>query len=112
VQNALNETQALAAAYEATGIYWRKPLAGADLPEHAARAALLEGRLLCHQARYHEAARPLALGWTPAGSQQQHDLLSTATPAVRATYRAEPDNFTSVWQLETGASPPDWLTTS
>ena len=72
---------------------------------------LLEGELLCGQARYREAARLLATGWRMAAGQQQQDLLRDAIPAIRSAYRADPEHFTAVWQAETGAEPPDWLST-
>ncbi len=105
-----NDADALTAACEATDIYWHK-LPGPELPAYAARAALLGGRLLCRQARYREAAGLLARGWNLATSKQQHDALSTATPALKTAYRANPDDFTTVWKAETGSKPPGWLTT-
>jgi tetratricopeptide (TPR) repeat protein len=49
-----------------------------------------------------------------AGQQQrpgadQEDVRRDAAPAIRAAYRADPDHFSAVWQAETGAEPPDWL---
>jgi hypothetical protein len=88
---------------------------------------LLEGELLCGQARYRDAARLLAKGWRLAVGQHaagqqatgqhaagqhavgQQDLLRDAAPAIKAAYRADPDHFAAVWQAETGAEPPDWL---
>jgi hypothetical protein len=78
---------------------------------------LLEGELLCGQARYRDAARLLAKGWRLAVGQQaadqqaadQQDLLRDAAPAIKTAYRADPDHFATVWQAETGAEPPDWL---
>jgi tetratricopeptide (TPR) repeat protein len=102
-------TEAMAAAHEAVGIYWHKT-PGGDLPAYAAQSALLEGRLLCQQGRYQEATRPLARGWTLATTQQQHDLLGTGTPALKAAYRANPEDFTTIWHAETGSRPPGWLT--
>jgi hypothetical protein len=32
-------------------------------------------------------------------------------PRPGAAYRADPDHFAAVWHAETGAEPPDWLTT-
>ena len=102
---------ALAAVHEATEICQDK-LPWQQLPSCAARAMLLEGELLCGQARYREAARLLATGWRmAAGHQQQQDLLRDAIPAIRSAYRADPEHFTAVWQAETGAEPPDWLST-
>jgi tetratricopeptide (TPR) repeat protein len=101
-------TEAMTAAHEAASSYWHK-MPGSDLCVHAARAALLEGRLLCQQGRYHEAARPLARGWTLATRQQQSGALSTAAPALRTAHRASRDDFAAVWQDETSARPPDWL---
>ena len=104
---------ALAAVHEATDICQDK-LPWQQLPSCAARAMLLEGELLCGQARYREAARLLATGWRMAADQhagQQQDLLRDAIPAIRSAYRADPEHFTAIWQAETGAEPPDWLST-
>jgi tetratricopeptide (TPR) repeat protein len=104
---------ALAAVHEATDICQDK-LPWQQLPPCAARAMLLEGELLCGQARYREAARLLATGWRMAAGQhagQQQDLLRDAIPAIRSAYRADPEHFTAIWQAETGAEPPDWLST-
>jgi hypothetical protein len=100
---------ALAAVHEATDICQDK-LPWQQLPSCAARAMLLEGELLCGQDRYRDAARLLAMGWRMAASQRQQDLLRDAIPAIRSAYRADPDHFAAVWQAETGAEPPDWLT--
>jgi hypothetical protein len=100
--------EALAAAHEATGIYWHR-LPWPDLPPYAAQAALLEGRLLSGQGRHHDAAAMLVRGWQLAVSQHQQNVLSSATPALKATYRADPDDFATVWHTETGTNPPDWL---
>jgi hypothetical protein len=99
---------ALAAVHEATDICQDK-LPWQQVPSCAARAMLLAGELLCGQARYREAARLLAKGWRLAAGQQ--DVLRDATPAIRAAYHADPDHFSAVWQAETGAEPPDWLST-
>jgi hypothetical protein len=99
---------ALAAVHEATDICQDK-LPWQQVPSCAARAMLLEGDLLCGQARHREAARLLAKGWRLAAGQQ--DVLRDATPAIRAAYHADPDHFSAVWQAETGAEPPDWLST-
>ena len=99
---------ALAAVHEATDICQDK-LPWQQVPSCAARAMLLEGDLLCGQARHREAARLLAKGWHLAAGQQ--DVLRDATPAIRAAYHADPDHFSAVWQAETGAEPPDWLST-
>jgi len=104
---------ALAAVHEATDICQDK-LPWQQLPSCAARAMLLEGELLCGQARYREAARLLATGWRMAADQhagQQQDLLRDAIPAIRSAYRADPEHFTAIWQAETGVEPPDWLST-
>jgi tetratricopeptide (TPR) repeat protein len=101
---------ALAAVREATAIC-RDKLPWQQLPSCAARAMLLEGELLCGQARYREAARLLAKGWRMAAGQHLQDELRAATPALQAAYRADPDHFAAVWHAETGAEPPDWLTT-
>jgi tetratricopeptide (TPR) repeat protein len=102
--------QALAAAHEATDICQDK-LPWRQVPSCAARAMLLEGELLCGQARHREAARLLAKGWRLAGAGGQEDIARDAMPAIRAAYRADPDHFCAVWQAETGAEPPDWLAT-
>ena len=99
---------ALAAVHEATDICQDK-LPWQQVPSCAARAMLLEGDLLCGQARHREAARLLAKGWRLAAGQQ--DVLRDVTPAIRAAYHADPDHFSAVWQAETGAEPPDWLST-
>ena len=102
------DSQALAAAHEATGIYWHR-LPRPELPPDAAQAALLEGQLLGKQQRHHDAAVMLARGWQLATSQHQHNALATATSALKAACRADPDNFTAVWHAETGTQPPEWL---
>jgi tetratricopeptide (TPR) repeat protein len=104
-------TEALAAAQEAVGIFWHN-MPASDLPAYAARAALLEGRLLCQQGSFQEAARSLARGWKLAVSQQQSGALSTATSALRMAHRASPDDFAAIWHGETNSRPPDWLTTT
>jgi hypothetical protein len=101
-------TDALATVHEATDICQDK-LPWQQVPSCAARAMLLEGDLLCGQARHREAARLLAKGWRLAAGQQ--DVLRDATPAIRAAYHADPDHFSAVWQAENGAEPPDWLST-
>jgi hypothetical protein len=98
--------EALAAVHEATGICQDK-LPWQQLPSCAARAMLLEGELLCEQGRHRQAVRLLAQGWHLATGQQ--DVRRDAAPAIRAAYRADPDHFSAVWQAETGAEPPDWL---
>ena len=75
--------EALAAVHEATDICQDK-LPWQQVPSCAARAMLLEGELLCGQARHREAARLLAKGWLLAGGRQ--DVLRDATPAIRAAY--------------------------
>ena len=102
--------EALAAVHEATGICQDK-LPWQQVPSCAARAMLLEGELLCGQARYREAARLLAKGWRMAAGQHLHDALREAVPAIRAAFRADPDHFTAEWRAETGEPPPDWLST-
>ena len=102
--------EALAAVHEATDICQDK-LPWQRLPSCAARAMLLEGELLCGQARYRDAARLLAKGWRLAAAADQQDLLRDAAPAIKTAYRADPDHFATVWQAETGAEPPDWLST-
>jgi hypothetical protein len=72
---------------------------------------LLEGELLCGQARCREAARLLAKGWRLAAAQDQDDARRDATPAIRAAYRADPDHFSAAWRAETGTEPPGWLST-
>jgi len=101
---------ALAAAHEATEICQDK-LPWQQLPSCAARAMLLEGELLCGQSRYREAARLLAKGWRMADGQHLQDVLRDVAPAIRSAYRADPDHFATAWHAETGAEPPDWLTT-
>jgi len=101
---------ALAAVHEATDICQDK-LPWQQIPSCAARAMLLEGDLLCGQARHREAARLLAKGWRLAADQDLEDARRDAAPAIRAAYRADPDHFAAVWQAETGAEPPDWLST-
>jgi hypothetical protein len=98
--------EALVAAHEATDICQDK-LPWQQIPPGAARALLLEGELLCGQDRYREAARLLAKGWRLAAGRE--DLLGDAAPAIKAAYRADPHHFSGVWQAETGADPPDWL---
>jgi hypothetical protein len=100
---------ALTAVHEATGICQDK-LPWRQVPSCAPRAMLLEGELLCGQARYREAARLLATGWSMAGAEHLHSLLRDAAPAVMAAYRADPDHFTAVWRAETGDELPGWLT--
>jgi hypothetical protein len=101
-------SEALAAVHEATDICQDK-LPWQQVPSCAARALLLEGGLLCGQARHREAARLLAKGWRLAAGQE--DVLRDAAPAIRAAYRADPGHFSAVWQAETGAEPPDWPST-
>jgi hypothetical protein len=81
-----------------------------QVPLCAARAALLEGELLCGQDRYREAARPLAQGWAMAVARELHELLRDAVPAIKAAYRADPRHFAAEWHAETGSDPPGWLT--
>jgi hypothetical protein len=100
---------ALTAVHEATDICQDK-LPWRQVPACAPRAMLLEGELLCGQARYREAAQLLATGWSMAAAQHLHNLLRDAAPAISAAYHADPDHFTAVWQAETGDEPPDWLT--
>jgi hypothetical protein len=101
---------ALAAVHEATDICQDK-LPWQQVPSCAARAMLLEGELLCGQARYREAIRLLVKGWRLAAAQGLDEARRDATPAIRAAYRADPDHFSTVWQAETGTEPPDWLGT-
>ena len=100
---------ALASVHEATSICQDK-LPWPQVPSCAARAALLEGELLCGQDRHREAAWLLAQGWSMAAAQHRRELLRDAVPALKASYRADPGHFTAVWQAETGDQPPDWLT--
>lgn len=101
---------ALEAAAEAADICQdRLPLD--DQPRCAARALLLQGRLLAGQARYREAVGSLARGWQlAAGRGQEKDLLASAAQALRAAYRAEPAAVRDVWRIAVGGEPPDWLT--
>ena len=101
--------EALTAAHEAADICQDK-LPWHQVPSCAARVMLLEGQLLCGQDRYREAARLLAKGWRLAVGQHLKDVLRDATPAIRTAYRADPDHCSAVWRAETGAEPPDWLT--
>jgi hypothetical protein len=101
---------ALAAVHEATDICQDK-LPWPQVPSGAAQAMLLEGELLCGQARHREAARLLAKGWRLAAGQDLADAQRDAAPAIRAAHRADPDHFSAVWRAETGAEPPDWLST-
>ena len=103
-------SDALAAVHEATDICQDK-LPWPQVPSGAARAMLLEGELLCGQARYREAAGLLARGWRLAAGQHLAGTQRNARPAIRAAYRADPEHFAAVWQAETGAEPPDWLST-
>jgi hypothetical protein len=100
--------QALAAAAEAAGIC-QDQLPAADMPSCAAEALLLKGMLLAGQARYLEAARPLAAGWQLAADQHRQSLLSAAVPALKAVYRADQAALARAWRAETGHAPPDWL---
>jgi tetratricopeptide (TPR) repeat protein len=102
-------TEALAAVQEAHQICQDR-LPWPQVPPGAARAAMLEGELLCRQDRHREAARPLAQGWAMAAAREWHELLRDAMPAIRAAYRADPRHFAAEWRAETGAEPPDWLT--
>ena len=102
--------EALAAVHEATRIC-QDQLPWQQLPSCAARAMLLEGELLCGQGRHRDAARLLAKGWRMAAGQHLQDALRDAIPAIRAAHRTDPDHFAAVWHAETGAEPPDWLTT-
>jgi hypothetical protein len=100
---------ALTAVHEATDICQDK-LPWRQVPSCAPRAMLLEGELLCGLARYREAARLLATGWSMAGAEHLHNLLRDAAPAMMAAYRADPDHFSAVWRAETGDELPGWLT--
>jgi hypothetical protein len=102
------DSAALAPASEAADIC-QDELPRDELPACAARALLLTGRLLAGQARYREAARPLARGWQLAAGQGRQDLLASAVPAVRAAYRADDAALAAAWRTETGGEPPDWL---
>jgi hypothetical protein len=101
---------ALEAAAEAAGICQdRLPLD--EQPRCAARALLLQGRLLSGQARYQEAASPLARGWQLAASRGlDEDLLASAAQALRAAYRAERAAVRDAWRIAAGSEPPEWLT--
>jgi len=102
--------EALAAVHEATDICQDK-LPWPHMPYCAARAMLMEGELLCGQSRYREAAGLLAKGWRLAAGRHLQDTRRNAVPALRTAYRADPDHFSAVWRAETGAEPPDWLST-
>jgi tetratricopeptide (TPR) repeat protein len=101
-------TEALTIAHEAATIYWHN-LPSAHMCAHAARAALLAGRLLCCEDRYTEAARMLARGYALADRLQQQEALSSAIPAIRTAYHAEPEYFAAEWRAETRSEPPNWL---
>lgn len=103
------DRSALEAAAEAASICQDR-LPFGDQPRCAARALLLQGTLLAGQARYHEAASPLARGWQlAAGQDQEQDLLASAARALRAAYRAEQAAVRDVWRTVAGGEPPDWL---
>jgi tetratricopeptide (TPR) repeat protein len=102
------DDEALSAAREATAIYWHRT-PWPDLPPRAARAALLEGKLLCSQGNYHEAATVLVRGWHLATRQRQQPELADAIPVLKAAHQASPHAFEAVWRAETGPEPPDWV---
>jgi tetratricopeptide (TPR) repeat protein len=102
------DNDAAAAAAQATAIYQDR-LPWSKTACRAARGMLLDGELLSRQGRYHEAAKLLAQGWHMADTKHQQDALWQAAPALRAAYRADPDDFVAVWHAETGAEPPDWV---
>ena len=103
--------EALRAVDEAVGICQDR-LPRDDRPACAAQALLLQGRLRAGQARYRDAAAPLARGWQLAASREQADLLAHAVPSLRATYQADQAAVRSAWRIETGGEPPEWLTGS
>jgi tetratricopeptide (TPR) repeat protein len=100
---------ALEAATEAAGLCQDR-LPRDEQPRCAAQAYLLQGRLLAGQARYGEAAGPLARGWQLAVSRDQQDLLAPATQALRAAYRADQAVVLDAWHAEAAGEPPGWLT--
>jgi hypothetical protein len=102
------DSAALAPASEAADIC-QDQLPRDELPPCAVRTLLLAGRLLAGQARYREAARPLAKGWLLAARHGRQDLIAPAVPAVRATYRADDAALRAAWRTETGGEPPDWI---
>lgn len=103
------DAEALRAADEAVAICQdRLPLD--KQPPCAAQALLLQGRLRAGQARYREAAAPLARGWQLAASREQADLLAPAVASLRAAYQADEAAVRSAWRTETGGEPPEWLT--
>jgi len=102
------DSDATAAAHEATAIYQDR-LPSSKTAARPARGMLLDGELLCRQGRYREAAKPLAQGWHIADPKHQQDALWQAAPALRAAYRADPDNFAAVWHAETGRELPNWV---
>jgi tetratricopeptide (TPR) repeat protein len=102
------DSAALAPASEAADICQDR-LSHDELPLCAAQTLLLTGRLLAGQARYREAARPLARGWQLAADHGRQDLLASAVPAVRATYQADDAALRAAWRTETGGEPPDWI---
>ena len=83
-----------------------------DQPSCTAQALLLQGRLRAGQARYREAAAPLARGWQLAASRQQANLLAPAVAPLRAAYQADEAAVRSAWRIETGGEPPEWPTGS
>ena len=102
------DSAALEAAAEAAGLC-RDRLPRDNQPLCAAQAYLLHGRLLAGQARYAEAASPLARGWQLAVRQGQQDLLAPAAAALRATCRADQAAVLGAWRAEGGGDPPGWL---
>jgi tetratricopeptide (TPR) repeat protein len=102
------DSDAAAAAHEAAAIYQDR-LPPSKTAAREARGLLLDGELLCRQGRYGEAAKLLAQGWHIADPRHQQDALWQAAPALRAAYRADPDNFAAVWHAETGSKPPNWV---
>jgi hypothetical protein len=99
---------ALQALAEATSICWER-LPQDDQPSCAARAFLLQGRLLARQSRYAEAASPLARGWHLASGGQEGQA-AQVVQALRDTYRADQPALVRAWRAETGQDPPAWLT--
>jgi len=102
------DSAALATVSEAADICQDR-LPRDELPPCAAQTLLLTGRLLAGQARYREAARPLARGWLLAARRGRQDLIAPAIPAVRAAYRADDAALRAAWRAETSGEPPDWI---
>lgn len=100
---------ALAAAAETAGICQDR-LPVDDQPRCAAQALLLQGRLLAGQARYHEAARPLARGMAAGPQPGPEGPAGPRRPGPPGRLRAERAAVHDAWRIAVGGEPPDWLT--